>query len=87
MRARLMRLQLDGKRIWFKRGTPAVTDEAHIEAWKCPECYKTTKRAKCIVSHIQYGFEWDTHTDYFRCRCGCHYYAYYRIWLVEREVS
>lgn len=84
-RARLLRLKVDGKTMRFKRGTPPVTDPSHIEAWQCPECMKPTKRAKCLISHIQYGFEWDNHTDYFRCKCGCMYYALYQIWLVGRE--
>jgi hypothetical protein len=87
MRPRLIRMKIDKIRQTFKRGTPSMVDQAIVEDWHCPTCGKPTRKAKCLVSHIQYGFEFDDHIDYFECRCGQHYYCNYRIWLVERETS
>lgn len=84
-RVKLMHLRVDGKRLAFKRGNPPNTDLSHIEAWTCPHCLKPTRKAKCIVSQIQFGFEFDQHVDYFRCKCGTHYYAPYKVWLVETK--
>lgn len=84
-RAKFMRLKIDGKRLVFKRGNSPSTDLSQIEKWNCPTCKKRTGKAKCIISHIQYGFEWDNHLDYFRCECGTCYYAEYNVWLVKTE--
>lgn len=78
-----MRLKLDGTNLTFKRANPPNTDLSHIEAWMCPHCLNPTVKAKCIVSHIQFGFEWDQHIDYFLCKCGTYYYAKYLVWLNE----
>lgn len=85
MRTKLIRLRVNGERLRFVKGTPPITSQEHIEDWKCPKCFKPTRKAKCIVSHIQFGFEWDDHVDYWRCKCGCTYYTPYTVWLVERE--
>jgi hypothetical protein len=86
-RVKLVRLKVDGKRLAFKRGNPPSTELSHIEAWTCPHCLKKTGKCKIIVSQVQYGFEWDTHVDYFKCKCGTYFYCSYNIWLTERETA
>jgi len=87
MRSKIIRLQINGERIKFMRGNPPSTDQAHIEGWTCPHCLKKTGKCRILASQLQYGFEWDDHVDYFKCKCGTCFYCPYRIWLVEREVS
>ena len=84
-RVKLMRLKVDGVRLKFVPGNPPNTDLSHIEAWTCPHCLKRTGKCKIITSHIQYGFEWDNHVDYFKCKCGTYFYCTYNIWLKEEE--
>lgn len=87
LRTKLLRLQVNDERLRFTRGIAPENAAEEIEAWKCPKCFKKTGRAKILVSQVQFGFEWDSHVDYFRCKCGTHFYCPYRVWLIEKEVT
>jgi hypothetical protein len=86
-RTKLIRVRIKGKRVSFTRGTPGIVDASMVEDWKCPKCYKPTDKAKCLISHTQLGFDWDSHIDYFKCKCGTFYYCNYLVWLVQRSAS
>lgn len=83
-RTKLIRMKIDGERLAFKQGNPPATLFAHIEAWTCPHCLKKTGKCKILLTHIQFGFNWDDHVDYFKCKCGQHFYCPYIV-ILEGE--
>jgi hypothetical protein len=83
MRAKLIRMQIDKQWLRFHPGNKPDNRPDMIELWKCPHCLLPTNRAKCLATCLQYGYEFDDHVDYFRCKCGWLYYAHYLVFTGE----